>query len=585
MKTKKTAWFYSDKVKSHFFKPKNFIKTKEEIRKFNADGVGMVGSPACLIPSTLVYTDNALKPINIIINGEKVLGHDSKYHSVKKIFRTLYPPIKLKKIRNYLGELVATSDHLVFAKQIPTTLTFHHQAYKKRIPSLWVHAGELKRGDVCVYPLPLTVKPVKSLSLISKRVKFDFKSIALPKSVKVTKDLLELFGYFIAEGYTRNQEVGFVFSDKELHLAKRVRDITKKIFSLESQIRTRPKNHRIDVNIYNVHLARIFRELFGGSAETKRIPEFIMLLDSKLQKGLLKGLWLGDGYFATWRSQPRAGYVTVSPTCFKQIITLLLRQRIIPSTFIEKAKKIRGVNHRKSYRIHVGDMGSLERLSKITGVLFKRDLLKRHAINVWFEDNYICLPIKKVERISYSGGRLLNFEVAESHTYATDAFLVHNCGDMMKMWIKVDKKKESIKDVKWQTFGCASAIATTSVLSEMAKGMKLEDARKITPKEIVDKLAGIPAVKYHCSVLGDKALREAINDYFRKTGQYDRVVTDSPIIDNKLKITERDIENSVIEGAKTLKEVQQKTKVGIENKNIRQRVEELIKEYRKKHGV
>ena len=159
------------------------------------------------------------------------------------------------------------------------------------------------------------------------------------------------------------------------------------------------------------------------------------------------------------------------------------------------------------------------------------------------------------------------------------------CGDMMKLWIKVDKKKETIKDIKWQTFGCASAIATTSVLSEMAKGMKLEDARKITPKEIVDKLAGIPAVKYHCSVLGDKALREAINDYFRKTNQFGRILTDSPIVDERLKITERDIENAVIEGAKTLKEVQQKTKVGVENKFIRKKVEDLIKIYIKKHGV
>ncbi|MEM4337033.1 MAG: iron-sulfur cluster assembly scaffold protein [Candidatus Woesearchaeota archaeon] len=159
------------------------------------------------------------------------------------------------------------------------------------------------------------------------------------------------------------------------------------------------------------------------------------------------------------------------------------------------------------------------------------------------------------------------------------------CGDMMKMWIKVDKKKETIKDVKWQTFGCASAIATTSVLSEIVKGMPLEEARKITPKEIVDKLAGVPAVKYHCSVLGDKALREAINDYFKRTKQYERVITDSPIIDNTLKITERDIENAVIEGAKTLREVQHKTKIGISNKKIKTKVEKLIQQYRKKHGV
>jgi len=159
------------------------------------------------------------------------------------------------------------------------------------------------------------------------------------------------------------------------------------------------------------------------------------------------------------------------------------------------------------------------------------------------------------------------------------------CGDMMKMWIKVDRKKGTIKECKYQTFGCASAIATTSVLSEMVKGMKLEDAFNITPKQIVEKLGGLPQVKYHCSVLGDRALREAINDYYRKTDQLEKIVTDSPIVDETLKITERDIENAVIEGAKTLEEVQQKTKVGVENKKVLPKVRELIKKFKEKHGI
>jgi NifU-like protein involved in Fe-S cluster formation len=88
------------------------------------------------------------------------------------------------------------------------------------------------------------------------------------------------------------------------------------------------------------------------------------------------------------------------------------------------------------------------------------------------------------------------------------------CGDLMEMWIKV--KDGRIKDVKWKTFGCASAIASTSMLSEMVKekgGMTLEAASKITGKDIMDRLGGLPAIKIHCSVLGDEALREAIKDY------------------------------------------------------------------------
>ena len=159
------------------------------------------------------------------------------------------------------------------------------------------------------------------------------------------------------------------------------------------------------------------------------------------------------------------------------------------------------------------------------------------------------------------------------------------CGDMMKMWIRVDKKTQKIKECKYQTFGCASAIATTSVLSEMVNGKKLEDAVRISPKDIVDKLGGLPQVKFHCSVLGDKALREAINDYYRKTDQIEKIVTDSPIVDDTIKITERDIENAVIDGARNIKQVQEKTKVGITNPKILPKVEELIKKFREKHGL
>lgn len=88
------------------------------------------------------------------------------------------------------------------------------------------------------------------------------------------------------------------------------------------------------------------------------------------------------------------------------------------------------------------------------------------------------------------------------------------CGDVMKMWIKV--KDNKIIECKFQTFGCASAIASTSMLSEMAIGKTLEEAAKITPKDILDKLGGLPAQKIHCSVLGDQALRAAIEDYRKK---------------------------------------------------------------------
>lgn len=87
------------------------------------------------------------------------------------------------------------------------------------------------------------------------------------------------------------------------------------------------------------------------------------------------------------------------------------------------------------------------------------------------------------------------------------------CGDQMKMYIQVDKKTDTIKDVRWKTYGCASAIASTSALSEMAKGKTLDEALNITAKDIDDYLGNLPKHKFHCSVLGHEALKEAIENY------------------------------------------------------------------------
>jgi len=88
------------------------------------------------------------------------------------------------------------------------------------------------------------------------------------------------------------------------------------------------------------------------------------------------------------------------------------------------------------------------------------------------------------------------------------------CGDVMKLWVRIEDGK--IKRCLWRTFGCASAIASTSMLSEMITengGMTIDEARKIKPADILERLGGLPKNKVHCSVLGDQALRAAIDDY------------------------------------------------------------------------
>ena len=93
------------------------------------------------------------------------------------------------------------------------------------------------------------------------------------------------------------------------------------------------------------------------------------------------------------------------------------------------------------------------------------------------------------------------------------------CGDMMQITLKIED--DVIKDAKFKTFGCGSAIASSSVATDMIIGKTIDEALAITNKQIIDELGGLPAVKVHCSVLADHAIKSAIYDYAQKNGKTD----------------------------------------------------------------
>ena len=112
-----------------------------------------------------------------------------------------------------------------------------------------------------------------------------------------------------------------------------------------------------------------------------------------------------------------------------------------------------------------------------------------------------------------------NFLMGDESKFKCDATgLVGNpiCGDQMKMYIKVDPSTDTISDIRWKTYGCASAIASTSALSELAKGKTLDEALKITAEDIDNYLGKLPKHKFHCSILGHDALKDAIENYRAK---------------------------------------------------------------------
>lgn len=90
------------------------------------------------------------------------------------------------------------------------------------------------------------------------------------------------------------------------------------------------------------------------------------------------------------------------------------------------------------------------------------------------------------------------------------------CGDIMRMYLKIDN--DIITDVKFKTFGCGAAVATSSMATELIKGKPVEEALKLTNKAVIEALDGLPPVKVHCSVLAEEAVKAAVKDYYDRNG-------------------------------------------------------------------
>ena len=146
------------------------------------------------------------------------------------------------------------------------------------------------------------------------------------------------------------------------------------------------------------------------------------------------------------------------------------------------------------------------------------------------------------------------------------------CGDALKLFIKLDENKR-IKDAKFQTFGCASAIASSSALTEMIKGMTLDEAKKVTNENIAEYLGGLPKEKMYCSVMGRDALEKAISHI---KGEEEKKV-DGEIVCECFGITDREIERAVRENHLTsIEDVTDYVKAGGGCENCHEKIQAII---------
>jgi len=155
------------------------------------------------------------------------------------------------------------------------------------------------------------------------------------------------------------------------------------------------------------------------------------------------------------------------------------------------------------------------------------------------------------------------------------------CGDALKIYLKI--KDGIVKDAKFQTFGCGSAVASSSILTEMIIGKSLEEVKKITNKEIAEKLGGLPPEKMHCSVMGHEALENALSKYFKED------VADSTkdkMICKCFSVTEKQILNAIKENnLKTVEEITNYTKAGGACGHCKGSIQGILdKHHHKKHA-
>ena len=154
------------------------------------------------------------------------------------------------------------------------------------------------------------------------------------------------------------------------------------------------------------------------------------------------------------------------------------------------------------------------------------------------------------------------------------------CGDALKLTLKIDKATEKITDARFKTFGCASAIASSSALTEMVKGLTLTEAGKITNQQIADFLGGLPGEKMHCSVMGMEALEAAINNY--RGGSTEKVIIGGAerVVCKCFNVTESVIVKTIkLNNLHTVEEVTNFTKAGGGCGSCKGELEKILKDY------
>ena len=397
----------------------------------------------CLAPTEEIRTKDGIKEIQDIQIGDYVFASNGKETKVIESLshKPQYGMLKFKTDLfdewSYFTQnhdmVVLTQDDV--KKNLPyirveknRPLKFYgnikRRKHKKEIniKTQVLFAKEVKKGDYFLYPIDREVITNKT---------FDFSdfweknklgpSVDIIKKVKITKDLMWLFGMYIAEGSTYRGGIKFSLHSKEINYAEKIIETLKKSFKKEASL-FYPKNRKnsLEVTCSSTNLEYIFKKLFASGAQNKEYPYYFNYLKKSFKSSLFEGLMDGDGCYS------RRTYKTISKKLSYLLFDLAISLELIPSIYKEKKyKDKKNVNHKKSYTI-----------------LFH----KRESLKAFFENiNDVKYLFMRVKSIKESEDEELVYDITvedRSHTFLTKNFIVGNCGvggDSIKFMMEYEK--------------------------------------------------------------------------------------------------------------------------------------------------
>lgn len=409
---------------------------KNDIKGFSFGGHVEGYKFECLKPDAVIYTDTEPKYIKEVRVGDRVLGHDGKYHTVTQTFVHPYEGNLIKVKAKAVGTALAlTPNHPIFCAQV-----MHKDAGRNTLvfkEPRWVRADSVSVKDFVLMPFPKEqVKSKETLQelLDRNRIKTINDTIhvltksnnALPfKNVPIS-NISKLFGYFVAEGSTSGASINIHSDD----------DVCKDAFNTFNFIGLNAINRDYGSKGYphcawsaasSTILAQTFQQLFGRGAANKTFPTW--LASNGDFKEFYKGAWLGDGSSHT-NSDGSIGllYDTVSKKLALQLVLGFLYHRIIPTSLFVSKKYNQNrdiVQRHDGYRVCLyGEQA--DRVAQQWLNIGVKNRRQRDASSWFTTEDYVWYEVSEITSETYNG-TVYNLEVDGSNSYIADGIAVHNC--------------------------------------------------------------------------------------------------------------------------------------------------------------